>query len=57
MNLQIAAEKMAEVQVPAVDVDTVVTSETVPNVHCKVKISRHALRDNMRSFQYGFTSK
>jgi len=57
MKLQAAAEKMAEIQVPTVNVDTVVTPVTVPDVHCKVKISRRALRDSVYSFQYGFTSK
>jgi hypothetical protein len=57
VKLQIAQAKLAALEVPSsVDVDTEV-STIVPNVKCKVKVSRQAIRDSVRSFQYGFTSK
>jgi hypothetical protein len=58
-KLQMAAEKLAYIEVPAIDVETHVAPVVVPNVQCKVKISRHAVRDAMHNYQYqyGFTSK
>ena len=57
VKLQIAQERLADIEVPSsVDVDTQV-STILPNVKCKVKVSRQAIRDSMRGFQYGFTSK
>jgi hypothetical protein len=57
MKLEIAQEKLADIEVPAVDVQTEVSAITVPDVKCKVKVSKHAIRDSMHSFQYGFTSR
>lgn len=60
MKLQMAQEKLADIEIPAgVDVDTQVTTDIVPSVKCKVKVSKQAIRDSMRNFQYqyGFTSK
>ncbi len=58
MKLQMAQEKLADMEIPStVDVDTQVSTNIIPNVKCKVKVSRQAIRDSMRSFQYGFTSK
>jgi len=59
MKTQMAQEKLAEIEIPSsVDVETQV-STVVPNVRCKVKVSKQAIRDSMRGFQYqyGFTSK
>jgi hypothetical protein len=57
MQLEIAQEKLANIELPVVDVHTEVSTITVPDVKCKVKISKHAMRDSMHSFQYGFTSR
>jgi N-methylhydantoinase A/oxoprolinase/acetone carboxylase beta subunit len=59
VKLQMDAEKLADIEVPTIDVETHVAPVVVPNVQCKVKVSRHAVRDAMHSYQhqYGFTSK
>ena len=57
VKLQIAAEKLANIEIPAIEVDTHVDPVVVPNIQCKVKVSRQAMRDAMHNFQYGFTSK
>lgn len=57
VKLQMAADKLANIEIPTIDVDTQIAPVTVPNVHCKVKIARHAMRDAMHNYQYGFTSK
>lgn len=59
MKLEMAQEKLAEIEIPTVDVDTQVSTAIIPNVKCKVKVSKQAIRDSMRSlqYQYGFTSK
>ena len=60
MKLQMAQEKLADLEIPAsVDVDTQISTDILPNVKCKVKVSKQAIRDSMRGFQYqyGFTSK
>ena len=56
-DLARATENLANIEIPAVDVDTEVSNDIIPNVHCKVKVSRHSARDAMHRFQYGFTSK
>ncbi len=57
MKLEIAQERLDNIEVPAMDVHTDVSTVTIPDVKCKVKLSKHAMRDSMRSFQYGFTSR
>jgi hypothetical protein len=60
MKLEMAQEKLADIEIPtSVDVDTQVSTDLVPNVKCKVKVSRQAIRDSIRGmqYQYGFTSK
>jgi hypothetical protein len=67
VKMQIAQEKLENFQIPsipaipAIDVDTQVTTPVVPSVKCKVKISKQAMRDAMRGlqyqYQYGFTSR
>ena len=60
MKLQIVQEKLADIEIPtAVDVDTQVSTDILPNLKCKVKVSKQAIRDSMRGlqYQYGFTSK
>ena len=64
VRLQIAQEKAESVEIPsipAIDVDTHITTPTVPSVTCKVKVSKQAMRDAMRGlqyqYQYGFTSR
>jgi len=59
LKLHMAAEKLADIEVPAIDVETHVAPVVLPNVQCKVKITKHAVRDAMRSYQYqyGFSSK
>jgi hypothetical protein len=56
---QMATEKLSSIEIPTVDIETHVAPVVVPNVQCKVKISRHAARDAMHNYQYqyGFTSK
>lgn len=56
---QIAAAqaKLAEMEIPTVDVDTQVSTTVLPKVKCKVKVSHQAMREAMHNFQYGFTSK
>ncbi len=67
LKLQVAQEQLESMEIPAVpavpaiDVDTQVTAPVLPNTKCKVKISKQAMRDAMRSnqyqYQYGFTSR
>jgi N-methylhydantoinase A/oxoprolinase/acetone carboxylase beta subunit len=57
VQLQMAAEKLANIEIPAIEVETHVAPVVVPNVQCKVKVSRQAMRDALRSYQYGFSSK
>ncbi len=59
VQLQMAADKLANmnIEIPAIDVETHVAPVVVPNVQCKVKVSRQAMRDAMRTYQYGFSSK
>ncbi len=67
VKMELAQEKLENLQIPsmpaipAIDIDTQVTTPTVPSVKCKVKISKQAMRDAMRSlqyqYQYGFTSR
>ena len=57
VEMQIAAEKMANIEIPEIHVDTEIGPMVVPNVKCKVKVSRQTVRDAVHGFQYGFTSK
>jgi hypothetical protein len=57
VKLQIAADKFENIEIPTIDVETHVDPVVVPNIQCKVKISRQAMRDTMHNFQYGFTAK
>lgn len=52
-QMQVAQERMAAVEVPAVDVNTQVSTTVLPNVKCKVKMPKHTVH----AFQYGFTSR
>ena len=60
MKLEMAQEKLADIQIPSsFDVDTEVSTDIIPNVKCKVNVSKQSIRDSMRGlqYQYGFTSK
>jgi len=57
VQLQMAADKLANIEIPAIDVETHVAPVVVPNIQCKVKVSRQAMRDAMRTYQYGFSLK
>jgi len=59
VKLQMAADKLSNIEIPTIDVETHVAPVVVPNVQCKVKVSRHAARDAVHTYQYqyGFTSK
>jgi hypothetical protein len=67
VKMQIAQERLESFQapsvpeIPAIDVDTQITTPAVPSVKCKVKVSKQAMRDAMRGlqyqYQYGFTSR
>ena len=57
VKFQMATEKFADIQIPAIDVTTDTEMVAAPKIHCKVKVSRHSLRDDLHGFQYGLTSK
>jgi len=58
VTMHMAAEKVANIEIPSIDVETeVAPTVIVPDVKCKVKVSRQTVRDAMHGFQFGFTSK
>ncbi len=64
VKLQIAQERIESMEsampaLPTIDVDTQIATPVLPNAKCKVKISKQAMRDAMRGYQYqyGFTSR
>lgn len=57
VQMHMAAERMGNIEIPAIHVETDVAPMVVPDVKCKVKVSRQSLRDAMHGVQYGFTSK
>jgi hypothetical protein len=57
VRLQMAANKLADIEIPQIHLETHVAPVVVPNIQCKVKVSRQAMHDAMRGYQFGFTAK